>query len=123
ESEYKDIRRLGFKQPVCILPNGVDVPPFDKKPEVGRRRLLFLGRIHQVKGLDLLLRAWKSVEQGFPNWELHVAGPGKDSYLATMRVLAAQLRLEHVVFLGPLFGEEKLRAYRAASLFVLPTHS
>jgi glycosyltransferase involved in cell wall biosynthesis len=37
--------------------------------------------------------------------------------------LAAGLKLERVVFRGALFGEDKLRAYRAASLFVLPTHS
>jgi len=123
DSEFEDIRRLGIRQPVCILPNGIDVPPFHKEPEVGGRRLLFLGRIHPVKGLDLLLRAWQSVEKRFPDWALHVAGPCNDSYLATMRVLAAQLRLERVLFLGPLFGEEKLRAYRTASLFVSPTHS
>ena len=40
-----------------------------------------------------------------------------------MQALAAQLRLDRVTFSGALFGEEKLRAYREASLFVLPTHS
>jgi len=123
ESEYKDIRRLGFRQPVCILPNGIDLPPFAEKPETGRRILLFLGRIHPVKGVDLLLRSWQSLEPRFPDWELHVAGPDNGGYLAEMQALAAQLRLERVVFCGPLLGEGKWRAYRAASLFVLPTHS
>lgn len=123
ESEYEDIRRLGFRQPVCILPNGIDVPPLEQAPKSGRRQLLFLGRIHPIKGIDNLLHVWQAVEHRFPDWELHIVGPDNGGYLAEMQGLAAQLRLERVVFRGPLFGEEKLRAYRAASLFVLPTHS
>jgi len=123
ESEFDDIRRLGFRQPVCVLPNGIDLPPFERKSKGGRQQLLFLGRIHPVKGVDILLRAWQAVEHRFPDWELHVAGPDNGGYLAEMRALAAQLRLERLVFLGPLYGEDKLRAYREASLFVLPTHS
>ncbi|MBV5323137.1 MAG: glycosyltransferase [Ilumatobacteraceae bacterium] len=123
EHEYEDIRRHGFRQPVCILPNGIDVPPLMEKPQAGHRQLLFLGRIHPIKGIDHLLRAWQAVEHRFPDWELCIAGPCKGNYLAEMQTLAAQLRLERVTFGGPLYGEEKLRAYRAASLFVLPTHS
>lgn len=123
ESEFEDIRRLGFKQPVCIVPNGVDLPPLEKKPAGGRRQLLFLGRIHLKKGVDILLRAWQAVEHRFPDWELHVAGPDNGGYLAEMQALAAELRLERIVFRGPLYGDEKRHAYREASLFVLPTHS
>jgi glycosyltransferase involved in cell wall biosynthesis len=123
EGEYGDIRRLGFRMPVCILPNGIDVPPLEETPKGDRRQLLFLGRIHPTKGVDVLLRAWQAVERRFPDWELLVIGPDNGGYLAKMQVLAAQLRVERVVFPGPLFGEEKLRAYRTASLFVLPTHS
>lgn len=123
ESEFEDIRRFGFRQPICILPNGIDVPRLEETQNGGRRQLLFLGRIHPIKGIDILLRAWQAVEHRFPDWDLVVAGPDNGAYLTAMQALAAQLRLERVVFLGPLFGEEKLRAYRAASLFVLPTHS
>jgi glycosyltransferase involved in cell wall biosynthesis len=125
ESEYEDIRRLGFSQPICILPNGIDLPPPPLQPafRAGRKQLLFLGRIHPKKGIDILLRAWQAVLHRFTDWELHVAGPDNGGYLPEMRALAAQLRLDRVVFRGPLFGEDKLRAYSNASLFVLPTHS
>lgn len=123
EHEFEDIRRSGFRQPVCILPNGIDVPPLEETPKGTRRQLLFLGRIHPVKGIDVLLRAWQVVGRRFPDWDLCLVGPDSDGYLAEMKTLATRLRLERVVFRGPLFGEEKLRAYRAASLFVLPTHS
>lgn len=123
ESEFEDIRRLGFRQPVCILPNGIDLSPLQQKPDSGRRQLLFLGRIHPKKGVDILLRAWQAVEQRFPDWELHIAGPDNGGYLAEMEALAAQLRLARLVFRSPLYGDEKRQAYTAATLFVLPTHS
>ena len=123
-SEYKDIRRHGFKQPVCILPNGIEVPPLEKVTNCGgRRQLLFLGRIHPKKGIDNLIHAWKSLENKFPDWDLHIVGPDNDGYLAKMQALASELGVKRVVFVGPLFGEEKLNAYRRAELFVLPTHS
>lgn len=122
-SEYEDIRRHGFKQPVCILPNGIDVPPLQEKSTEGRRKLLFLGRIHPIKGIDNLLHAWQAVEHKFPDWDLQIAGPDNDGYLKEMQALAEKLQLKRVEFCGALFGGKKLRAYRAADLYVLPTHS
>jgi glycosyltransferase involved in cell wall biosynthesis len=123
ESEYEDIRRLGFRQPICILLNGIDVPPLEQRTHNGRRQLLFLGRIHHQKGVEVLLRAWHAVARRFPDWELRVLGPNEGGYLARMRALATQLRLERIEFPGPAYSEDKLRAYRQASLFVLPTYS
>ena len=128
ESEYEDIRRLGFKQPVAVIPNGIDVQEFVERGCRETRNLLFLGRIHPVKGVDILLNAWASVMDRFPNWRLSIAGPdaasGKHSgYNERMKALAANLQLKRVEFLGPLYGDAKLSAYREADLFVLPTHS
>lgn len=123
EEEYQDVRRLGFRQPVCVLPNGIDIPALVETPVTGRRKLLYLGRIHKKKGIDMLLRAWQTLQGRFPDWELVVAGPDDGGYLPVMQALARQLGLQRVSFPGPLYGEEKLAAYRSASLYVLPTHS
>lgn len=125
ESEYEEVRRLGFRQPVAVIPNGIDVPPYEKpvKPSQSRRRLLYLGRIHKQKGIDLLLRAWRAVEPEHADWDLIIAGPDDGGYLEEMQRLAADLRLERVSFPGPVYGEEKLRMYRSADLYVLPTYS
>ena len=123
ENEYQQIRQLGFVQPVCILPNGIDVPPLMKPPVGGLRQLLFLGRVHPIKGVTTLLRAWSAIQTRFRDWELHVVGPDDNGHLAEVRALATALKLERLVFHGPLFGANKLNAYRAAELFVLPTHS
>jgi glycosyltransferase involved in cell wall biosynthesis len=123
QTEYQDIRRMGFRQAVAIIPNGIDVPEWTPKAAGPMRTLLFLGRIHPVKGLDGLLRAWAAVQSRFPQWQLRVVGPDNRGYLLTMRQLAATLKLERVVFQGALFGADKWRAYGDADLFVLPTHS
>ena len=123
ESEVEEVRRLGFRQPVAVLPNGIDVPPYEKPTPGPRRRLLYLGRIHKKKGIDLLLKAWRAVAPKFPEWELIIAGPDDGGYLGEMRRLAADLGLERVSFPGPVYGDDKLRMYRAADLYVLPTYS
>jgi glycosyltransferase involved in cell wall biosynthesis len=122
-SEYEDIRRMGFRQAVAVIPNGVDVPDLPPKFVGSKRTLLFLGRIYPGKGLDVLLSAWGRIQDRFPAWGLRVVGPDDSGYLSKMRRLARELRIERVEFCGALFGREKWRAYREADLFVLPTSS
>jgi glycosyltransferase involved in cell wall biosynthesis len=129
ESEYHDIRRLGFKQPVAIIPNGIDLPTItSSKAKRNQRTLLFLGRVHVVKGLDMLLPAWRSVQDSFPDWRLVIAGGddgynGVSGYLDEVKGIALQLGLNRVEFPGPLYGEDKWQAYRDADLYVLPSYS
>jgi glycosyltransferase involved in cell wall biosynthesis len=122
-SEYEDIRRRGFRQPVAVIPNGIDIPDLLPKAAKDHRDLLFLGRVHPKKGLDMLLPAWRAVQHRFPDWQLKIAGPDNGGYLAKMQRLAAELSLERVEFSGALLGEQKWHAYRQADLFVLPTYS
>ena len=68
--EYKDIRRLGFKQPVSIIPNGIDFQEDIEKIEKPFKTLLFFGRIHPIKGIENLLHAWAELQDIFPNWQL-----------------------------------------------------
>lgn len=128
EAEYDDIRRLGFEQPVAIIPNGIDLPPVAPRQYGERRTLLFLGRIHPNKGLDMLLPAWARLQDRFPNWDLRIIGNdhgyhGVSGYLEEMKTLAQRLEVTRVGFEGPHYGGDKLNAFREADLFVLPTYS
>lgn len=123
ESEYQDIRRMGFREPVAIIPNGIDIPRLDPKEHGVLRTLLFLGRIHPIKGLDMLLPAWKAVQAHFPGWQLRIVGPDNRGYRDKVTRLAEQLHLERVEFAGPLYGDNKFKAYRQADLFVLPSYT
>ena len=128
ESEYQDIRRLGFRQPVAIIPNGIDLPELPDRRHSPARTLLFLGRVHVVKGLDLLLPAWKMVQEIYPDWRLVIIGGddgyhGATGYLEQIKRQASELGLKRIHFLGSLYGEQKLQAYRDAELYVLPSYS
>ena len=114
---------MGFRQPVAIIPNGIDIPDLPPKISGKSRTLLFLGRIHPVKGLDMLLPAWNAVQDRFPDWRLRIVGPGNSGYLAEVQRMASELRLERIEFSGTLYGEQKWQAYHEADLFVLPTYS
>jgi len=123
ESEYEDIRRLGYRQPVAIIPNGIDILDLPAKQCSASRTLLFLGRVHSKKGLDMLLPAWSALQSRFPDWRLQIVGPDNGGHLAQMQRLSSELHLQRIEFSGALFGEKKHLAYRQADLFVLPTYS
>lgn len=125
DSEHDDIRRLGFRQPVAIIPNGIDVPKQAERARQGgsERTLLFLSRLHPTKGLEYLLQAWAALQHTFPKWKLRIIGPGDPTYLRKLAALASTLRVDRVTFEGPLYGRKKNDVYHTADLFVLPTHS
>lgn len=123
KSEYEDIRRMGFRQPVAIVPNGIDIPELPPKNSSGSRTLLFISRIHPQKGLDILLSAWREVQDRFPEWQLRIVGPDNFGYLNKMQGFAGKIKLKRIEFCGALYGKKKLQAYRDAELFVLPTYS
>ena len=65
-SELRSIRKFGLRNPIAVVPNGVDLPEFDPtfrngKEMLGRKTLLFIGRMHPKKGLVNALRAWALV--------------------------------------------------------------
>ncbi len=91
-----------------------------------KRIILFLGRIHEKKACDLLLRAWKSVvdrNQDYADARLVMAGPADHAYGAEMKALAQKLDLEHpVVWPGMITGDLKWGSLHAADAFILPSH-
>lgn len=101
----------------------------EKHPELkGKRLLLFLGRIHEKKGCDLLLRAWREVScsplvESIPNTHLVMAGPTDHGYGTRMLDLTRKLELSgKVTWTGMITGEIKWGSIRAADAFILPSH-
>lgn len=123
DSEYQDIRRMGFKQPVMVIPNGVDIPHLGPCQTSETRVLLYLARLHPEKGIETLLEAWQIVSPRFKDWQLWIIGPDIKGYLSEIKKLAAILHLERIQFAGPAYGEDKFRAYQQAELYVLPSPS
>ena len=123
--EKNDIRELGFKQPIAVVPNGIDIPVLKKKKKGNKimKKLLYLGRIHPIKGIDNLLRAWQEIQEIHQNWTLEIVGPDNYNYLSELDKIRKLLKLKRVIFSKEIHGEEKDRKYQSADLFILPSHS
>lgn len=131
-AEVEDYRRLGLRAPIAIIPNGVLLPTqrsgeafLHEFPALaGKRLVLFLGRIHFKKGLDILCQAWARVAKDSPDSHLVLGGPDFEGTRGKVEQLLHELKIvSRVTFTGMLAGELKWSALAAAELFVLPSYS
>jgi len=97
---------------------------YGKYPQLrGKRLALFLGRLHEKKGCDLLLQAFAKVLAADADWHLVMCGPDQVGWQAKLTAMAMRLKVaERVTWAGMVSGDSKWGALRAAEVFVLPSH-
>ncbi|MEW5771872.1 MAG: glycosyltransferase [Pseudomonadota bacterium] len=109
----------------ALIPNGVDLPELDTQrvwQPNGTLRILFMGRLHPIKGIENLLIAMSA--PSVANTTLVVCGDGDPTYRALLQEQVATLGLEgRVVFAGEVKGKAKLAAFTAADVCVVPSFS
>lgn len=89
----------------------------------GKRVLLFLSRIQEKKGCDLLIDAFAEVAAREPDLHLVMAGPDQTGWVEALRAQAELLGVAHRIhWTGMLQGDAKWGAFHAAEAFVLPSH-
>ena len=93
-------------------------------PELrGKRLALFMGRLHEKKGCDLLIEAFARELAADPNWRLVMCGPDQVGWQAMLMQMAERLRVGgRITWAGMVHGARKWGALRAAEIFVLPSH-
>lgn len=128
DQECRSVTALMPDMPVVEIGNGLDLPAkealaFSGAGQQGEsRQALFLGRIHPVKGLPLLLRAWRLAAP--KGWRLVLAGPDEAGHRQLLEEEIERSGLASVVsFAGPLAGHAKEQLFTSSQLFVLPSHS
>lgn len=128
EQEFINLRALGLRQPIAIIPNGVSLPATDgvltrpPRPAGALRTLLFLSRVQAKKGLLNLIDALGYLKPS--GWRLQIAGPVEDGHLAEVLTRARQVGVSDLVeYVGIVDGGAKSVLYFGADLFVLPTFS
>jgi glycosyltransferase involved in cell wall biosynthesis len=121
--EAEHVRALGLTTPIVSIPNGLSVPQHcPLRDPMQRKRVLFLGRIHPIKGLPMLVEAWARIRP--PDWTLEIAGPDEGRHRRALEDQVRALELEgSVCFAGPVRGTEKKALFARASVFALPSHS
>lgn len=132
KAEAGQYRRMGLRQPVAIIPNGISLPDrghreslFLQYPYLRDRKIvLFLGRLATKKGLQILTSAWATLHRDFPEAHLVLAGPDADGTEGELlRMVEEQGLASRTTFTGMLDGELKWSALQAAHVFVLPSFS
>lgn len=124
EGEAACIRELGLDLPICMVPNGIELPEEDGDSERtgSGRNVLFLSRFHPKKGLPNLIRAWDQVRPA--GWILTLVGPDENGHRAEIEGMVRERGLGATVrFREPIDDHAKWDLYRSADLFVLPSHS
>lgn len=114
EADKNDWMRAGCTN-VTVIPNicsldGQKIPMKSKQKTV-----LAVGRLHEQKGFDLLLQAWKPIEEKYPDWTLRIVGEGPKR--EELETLVKTLKLKRVALIGR--TNEVVNEYAQASLFVL----
>lgn len=123
EQEVESIRRLKITQPIIMIPNGVDIttPPV-RVFQDRKRTILFLSRIHPIKGLIDLVEAWAKVRN--PAWKIVIAGPDENGHQAEVQsVIEAHGLNSDFEFIGLVEGARKAECFANAEIFILPTYS
>lgn len=135
EQEKRNIQKLELKPPCINIPNGIDPELFTELPSKSKARsalnlsqssqiLLFVGRFHQIKGLELLIPVIKDLAHRFPELKLILAGPDQTPFASQLKCQFRAAGISPLVqFLGELDEKTKIKAYRAADLFLLPSRS
>jgi glycosyltransferase involved in cell wall biosynthesis len=120
------------EEKIAIIPNGIDLSEYVDLPLKGsfkkkfgikedEKIVLYLARIHKIKGVDILAKAFANVIKKLDDVRLVVVGPD-DGYLRELKSLIRALKIENKVLIsGPLYGREKLEAYVDADVYVLPS--
>jgi len=132
-TEKKEFMQLSVpEEKIVIIPNGVTISDYENLPEIGQFRskykigdqekmVLFLGRVHKIKGIDLLVDAFSDLVKEYPEVKLVIAGRD-EGFLTELQQQANKLNLsEKIIFTGPLTEEEKNAAYVDADVYVLPS--
>lgn len=119
-----------------VAPNGLDWPEFSSLPEPGafrkstgidanERILLFLGRLHPIKGLEVFLPAfirWCRSRPDVANWRCVLVGPDEAGHSRKLKAIVSTLSAENLVlFAGPLYGAQRIQALVDSDVVFLPS--
>jgi len=132
------LKKIGVKVGLHVITNGVDIQDIDistaKKivkdnfPKLlDKDYFLFLGRLHPVKGLDILLQAYRELSKIVKHNELPtlvIAGPDENGYIYKLKKIAKDLEIERDVnFVGMVQGILKISLLKLSKAYILPSRS
>ena len=132
KTEAEQYKKMGVDEDTIeIVPNGIDLSEYENLPRRGEFRrkysirddekvVLYVGRLHKSKGIDLLVKAFADLSKELDNVRVALVGPD-DGYRSALEELIQTLNLDdRVVFTGFVTNDEKMAAFVDADVFVNP---
>lgn len=126
EIEKENLKKYFPNTKIEIIPNGIELGTIDLhiadiKNIKPWKYILFVGRLHPIKGIELLIKAFKLINSN-NEWKLKIVGPEEDkSYVRFLKNLArGDKRIE---FIGEVWGKQKFTLYKGAWITVVPSYS
>ena len=109
-------------EPINIIPNGIDLSlyhqPKNRKQPSGTKTILYIGRLEKRKGVKYLLQAYQLLAEKDQDVRLVIAGDGPDR--EKLELLAEDLELPNVEFIGYISDAKKHELLASADLFCSP---
>lgn len=123
--ERDNFLAFGYNSNVVIIPNAVKTAGIKMKSTwKPTHTMLFLSRLHPVKGVEILLEAVASIRTMVSSYLLTIAGNGEAAYVAELKEKARRMGIDDMVrFTGEVTGVAKWELYRSADFFILPTRT
>ena len=107
-----------------IIPNGVPLNKFKKinLKNKKKKKILFFGRIHKKKGLDLLLKTIKKLPKDyFDYFSFDITGPGEIKDIQNLKLITNLSLEEKVRYNAPIYGSKKIAYLQEHDIFLLPS--
>lgn len=125
-SEKKEIGTLFNKALINVIPNGINTPKSANNIDIRSRYnirvedkiIVYIGRLHYIKGIDISLQMLSKINQGL-SFKYLVFGPDEQNEMKRLKSIVRKHNLrDKVLFAGPVFGEEKYNVLKASDLFL-----
>ncbi len=106
------------KNKVKIIPNGIWIPDeylLEKEIITKKKRIITVGRLHDKKNLENLIKIWNKISSDFNDWELKIIGSGEKKYTDFLKNLS---KSKNLFFEEEKFGSDLFYEYKSAALFI-----
>ena len=125
--EFNDSSKKFSFGDVFVIPNGIDNSLFKitKSNEINKKKkIIFFGRIHEKKGIEILLQAINEMpEEFFEKFYLEITGPGETQYINKIKKMIKIFKIEDSVSIQPpKTGKNKIIYLQSSDIFILPSY-
>lgn len=118
--ERDKLREEGVQSPISVIHNGIDCSKFSPRPVNEKLQLLFVGRLRETKGPQMLMDLFERLAPEFPELKLKLVGDGPLYDTLRQRTMNSQFS-DRISLVGEVTNDALPEIYTESSLLVLPT--